>query len=975
MLLISSTLFANAARVDAQIRSVVPMPRDTLKVKPDPARPDSLRPDTSGTRELVRWNETDSVMQALMARPGYSGTRYQGNKVVFDAETRTLDLDGNRAAIGRDQTLLVADSITYNDSTKMILARGDTVWLRDPQQAASDVIALGRMDYNVAARRGSVTNISTSVETGQTWYVDGQQAAFVGDTTGTGRTTFYARNGSITSCDDEVPDYHFQAKEIKLVSKNILVARPAVLYIGDIPVMWLPFIFQDMRSGRRSGVLTPRFGISELFRNSPTYRRHAENLGYYFALNDYMDAELSFDWRSGSRPSEGDPGWVRFNGIWQYRWLNRFLSGGLRTSHHAQRDGSSNTSVSWNHSQSFSQATSLNTNINFVTNTAVQRTTTFDPRQVLATIRSNASYQTQFGQARLSVGGSRTQYPGRKQVTQSLPNFSISSPTIAVTPWFDWTPSFDLQNNQEFNIDQSGEFAYRYLQRPDGTTDSVLRKRDYRLTAANFSTPIKIAGWSLTTTFRASDTEQDYPSSVVFVDPADTAQRITRIFARRFRSDFDWRSGFSLPSIGQGTFNLTPSLSFDNVHPGPFWVRTELSGGRFVHQSKRARAGLSISPTLFALIPGFGPVSRFRHAITPGLSYSYAPKGKVSDEYLNALNENPLRYVGANAQNIVTLSMSHVLEAKLSSNDTSSMAEAKKIKVLAMNFSSLGYDFERARQTGRSGFATDRFSYDLTSDLLPSFRAAVGYSLYEGSILSDSARFSPYRESIDASFTLNSQSGIFAALNRVFGRAVRQPSPSLERVSPSPDDAQANAVASTPSAGASLRNRQLGVPRTQGWQAQFTFSSQRQRPPTGSGIVIEHDPTEICLPYQINPIQYQGCIEEQTARPTGGVPLPGTTAGGAFIRTPSRDNIQSQMSFNITPKWSAAWGTNYDFAAKKFGSHAVTLQRELHDWNAIFSFNQAPNGNFAFSFFIALTAQPDLKFNYDKQTYRPVTRP
>ena len=155
--------------------------------------------------------------------------------------------------------------------------------------------------------------------------------------------------------------------------------------------MWLPFIFQDMRSGRRSGVLTPRFGVSELFRNSPTYRRHAENLGYYFAISDYMDAELSFDWRSGSRPSEGDPGWVRLNGSWQYRWLDRFLSGGLRMSHHAQRDGSKNTSVSWNHSQAFSQATSLNTNVNFVTNTTVQRTTTFDPRQVLATIRSPAN--------------------------------------------------------------------------------------------------------------------------------------------------------------------------------------------------------------------------------------------------------------------------------------------------------------------------------------------------------------------------------------------------------------------------------------------------------------------------------------------------------------------------------------------------------------------------------------------------------
>jgi hypothetical protein len=925
-------------------------------------------------RELVKWNEADSVMRALMARQGFSATRYQGDKVVFNAQTRTLDLEGEGAAVGRDQTLLVADTITYNDSTKLIFARGDTVVLRDPRQATADVIALGQMTYNVAARRGTVTNISTSVETGQTWYVDGRQAAFVGDTARGGQTTFYARHGTITSCDDEVPDYHFRAREIKLVSKNILVARPAVLYIGDVPVMWLPFIFQDMRSGRRSGVLTPRFGVSELFRNSPTYRRHVENLGYYFAISDYMDAEVNFDWRSGSRPSEGDPGWVRVNSYWQYRWLNRFLSGGVRMSHHAQRDGSTNTSVGWNHSQAFSQATQLTTNINFVTNTTVQRTTTFDPRQVLATIRSDANYQTQFGQTRLSVGGSRTQYPGRKQVSQALPNLSITSPTIAVTPWFDWTPAFSLQNSQEFNIDQAGEFRYSYRTRSDGTPDSVLLKRDYRNTAGSFSTPIKIGGFTLTTTFRGSDTEQNYPSTVVLLDPADTARRISRVFARRFRTDLDWQSSFGLPSIAHGTLKLAPSVSFENVDPGPYWVRTELSGGQFVHQSKRVRAGIGASPTLFALFPGFGPVSRFRHAITTGIAYSYAPKARVNDRYLRALNTNPVGYLGANAQNMLTFGLSHVLEAKLSTADTSANVEPKKIKVLAMNFSSFSYDFERARQTGRSGFATDRFSYDLTSDLLPSFRGSMGYSLYEGSILSDTARFKPYRESIDVSFSLNSQSGIFAALNRVFGRAVRQGSPSIERVTPSPDDAQANAVASTPSAGAAVRNRQLGVPATQGWQAQFTFSSQRQRPPTGSGIVVEHDPSAICRPIEFNPILYQLCIDEQTARPTGGVPIGSTTAGGAFIRTPSRDNLQSQMSFNITPNWSAAWGTNYDFNARKFGSHAVTLQRKLHDWSSIFSFNQAANGNFAFSFFIALNAQPDLKFNYDKQTYRPITR-
>ena len=64
------------------------------------------------------------------------------------------------------------------------------------------------------------------------------------------------------------------------------------------------------------------------------------------------------------------------------------------------------------------------------------------------------------------------------------------------------------------------------------------------------------------------------------------------------------------------------------------------------------------------------------------------------------------------------------------------------------------------------------------------------------------------------------------------------------------------------------------------------------------------------------------------------------------------------------------WQTNYDFVAKDFGMHTVSLRRELHDWDAIFAFTQSPNGNFAFNFSIALKAEPDLKFDYHKATYR-----
>jgi lipopolysaccharide assembly outer membrane protein LptD (OstA) len=123
---------------------------------------------------LIKWNEADSVMRALMARPGYTATRYQGDQAVFNAQTRTLQLSGKKAGVNREQTVLVGDSITYNDSTKVIVARGDTVILRDPQQQAADVVARGEMAYNVELHRGIVTNITTSIaETGENWFCAG----------------------------------------------------------------------------------------------------------------------------------------------------------------------------------------------------------------------------------------------------------------------------------------------------------------------------------------------------------------------------------------------------------------------------------------------------------------------------------------------------------------------------------------------------------------------------------------------------------------------------------------------------------------------------------------------------------------------------------------------------------------------------------------------------------------------------------
>ncbi len=955
--------FALAPAVDAQVVSA----RPDVSARDSAARDSAARDSTR--RELVKWAEADSVMRALLERRGYSATRYQGDRVVFDAKVRTLDLTGDPAAVGRGATLVVGDTILYSDVTKLVVVRGDTNILRDPSQNAEDVVSRGSLTYNIASRRGTVTNISTAVESGERWFVSGVEAAFVSDTTGRSPTTFFIRQGDFTTCDDSIPHYFFRAGKIKMVSRTLLVARPAVLYIGEVPVLWLPFMFQDIRSGRRSGILTPRFGVSEIFRNSPTYRRHVDNVGYYFALSDYTDARLWLDWRSGARPREGDPGWIKYNGEFQYRWLSRFMTGRFAASHDAQRSGNTNTALSWAHQQDFSQTRRLSLNLNYVTNTFIQRTNAFDPRQVMATISSQVNYAQKLGPASLTIGGNRRQYPGREQVDQQFPNFNISTPTLALAKWLEWTPSLSVINDQNFNLDQPGTTSFRYLPRVGGT-DSVQVSGDRRSTTAAFNTPIKIFGFTWTNSFRTTDAEDNYPVSVVVASRTDSGASTTRMFARTYRTDLDWETSIGLPGLLVGSWNVSPQISFTNVDPSTFMVRSQFSGGKFVRQAKRPIYGVGISPTFFGLFPGLGPIERLRHSISPRLTYSYAPKADVSDEFLAATNRTRFDYIGGLAQNQIQLQISQNLEAKLRSDrDSSTSGADKKIRLLSINFSPLAYDFERARATGRSGFATERLSYDLASELLPGFNLTADYSLFQGSLLSDTAVFKPFRESMSASFTLNQQSGILAAFSRLFGRAVPQRTPRIERLEPAGDDALSHRAGSTPVAGVAARDRVYGMAATQGFQASFTYSSQRQRPPVG-GNVIDYDPTVNCRIYQLNPIAYNQCLVEQRTNPTSATPFE-PVIGAAFVRTPPRQTIQSQMSFNITPTWSATWGTNYDFQANAFASHTVGLQRDLHDWRSTFAFTKAPNGNFAFSFFIALKAQPDLKFDYDKQTYRP----
>jgi hypothetical protein len=833
----------------------------------------------------------------------------------------------------------------------------------------------------VESREGRARDFNTIATSGEDWRVSAHRAGFVSDSSG-GQHTVYGVDGTITSCLDEEPHYHFRAKELKRVTDNVIVARPAILYIQGVPVMWLPFIFQDIRTGRRSGILTPRLGFSELVRNSPTYRRTAENLGYYFALTDYIDAQVSVDWRSSARATEADPGWTRLNAEMRYRWLDRFMGGTIAVSRNTLSTGSTNLALSWSHNQEFSSRTRFTTNLNYVSSTQVQRQTIINPMAAVATIASQANLVRRQGPFQVNIGGSRRQYPGRDQVDQDFPSINIASQPLTIGEWFVLNPSFAFQSRQSLHLDASGDFAFRYSPAAGGGLDSVRLTRNTRATTVSLGTPFKIFDFQVQSGFRFSENENDFPEVRIIVDPADTSRRVQRVYQRTFLSTADVDLSVGLPQFLQGTFNFAPRISIDNVDAGAgFLVRSERTSGEWVSQSKRISYGAGISPTVYRLFPGIGPVERMRHAITPTLSWSYSPAASVSDEFLAALGKTQQGYLGALTQNRLSLGLATNIEAKMRARSDSGPgeAEAEKIRLLSLQFTPLTYDFERKRATGRSGFATDRFGYTLRSDLLPGFDVGVDYSLFQGSVLSDTAVFSPYRDALRATFSLSQNSALIRGIGRLLG--IAPPAGRVQEITDadvgsgglvsSRDGTQQGlgGVTGTRSRGA-VQEIQTG----QGFRASFTVSSQRQRPPSGDGRVIEFDPSIQCAAFVGLP-QYEPCIRNAQLNPQTGNGPNETTAGGSFRRIPPTTSVGIRTSFNLTPKWAAAWNTTYDVVRSEFASQSVTLQRELHDWRAIFGFTQAPNGNFAFTFFVSLKAQPEIKLDYDRQTYRqPVTQ-
>jgi len=200
-----------------------------------------------------------------------------------------------------------------------------------------------KVAYNFKTKKGKISVGKTEIEDG---YYRGEQIKRVAT------DVLFIEDGKYTTCDAEHPHYYFASPTMKMVVRDKIVARPIYLYIDDVPIFALPFGVFPTERGRRSGIIAPAYGESNL-------GRYLVHLGYYWAINDYLDWKIYADgYTKGT--------WVLYSDL---NYAVRYNFSGSINASHAKRFGGERGDPSysnqkefrihWGHNQEFDPTTRL----------------------------------------------------------------------------------------------------------------------------------------------------------------------------------------------------------------------------------------------------------------------------------------------------------------------------------------------------------------------------------------------------------------------------------------------------------------------------------------------------------------------------------------------------------------------------------------------------------------------------------------
>ncbi len=489
---------------------------------------------------------------------------YKADRIHFKIAERVIGLE--KTAQVKQQTMtLDAHKIDYNLNTKIVFAYAepDTIpgkYIPLTLTDRTEAITGEELVYNLNDRRGKIKKSRTKLE--QAYYSSKVLRKEEED-------ELLVKDGTYTTCEDEVPHFHFESTNMKLVTDDKVFARPVVLYIESVPVLALPYFVFSIKKDRHSGFLPLQIGNFE--RGS----RFVNNVGYYWAVNDYWDLKTSMD--------ISDVG-LKFNSGVRYA-LRYKLAGSVSASYARETVFSG-----------INRGRRTRGQLTFAHNHTIDPTITMSGS---GTFVSDKSYFTDFS----------TDLNERLD-RQLRSQFSVSKrwESASFTAAIDQTK--DLDNNA--HSERLPSLRFSRPQRPIFATPAkALEKRWYH------------------------DLYLSYDNSLV--NSQSKSVLTSGLATRRKYTVYDQNLRFNAPLKAGGIFTVSPSIGLrDSWYYLPYSDQADSADlvTRALHSRQSWNAAVGLSTNLYGTVaPNVFSVTGLRHVMSPSASFSYQPQINRNKEY------------------------------------------------------------------------------------------------------------------------------------------------------------------------------------------------------------------------------------------------------------------------------------------------------------------------------------------------------
>ena len=382
---------------------------------PDSLATDSLAADSlasdsiskkkgSGLVAVVDYSAKDS----LVFSAGNMAFLFGESKVTYD----DIALDAERIQLSLDSSLVHANGVPDTANVGKLIGAPK---FKDN----SGEYEMKRISYNFKTAKGHISDVVTQQGDG---YITGGTTKKMPD------NDIFLESGKYTTCDQtECPHFYIQLTKARVRPNKNIVTGPAYLVVADVPLpLAIPFGYFPFTKSYSSGLLMPTYGADQ------TMGLYLRNGGYYFAINDYIDLNLTGDiYTKGSWGINASSKYAvryKFSGNLQFSYLKTI------TGEKGMPDYTVGTNFKavWSHTQDsrFNPNLTLSASVNYTTSGYERNNLTsfYSSEMTQSTKQStiNASYKIPNSNWSFSASASVTQRNQDSTIVLQLPDLSIS---------------------------------------------------------------------------------------------------------------------------------------------------------------------------------------------------------------------------------------------------------------------------------------------------------------------------------------------------------------------------------------------------------------------------------------------------------------------------------------------------------------------------------------------------------------------